>query len=74
MKSVWVNIGYSPLEGSKICLTVERKKSNMIDGMFSLSFCFCFVLFFVFLGPHPWHTEVPRLGVSCQPRAQQLGI
>ena len=49
MISVWVNIGYSPLEGSKIRLTVEREKSNIIDGMFSLSFCFCFVLFcFVF--------------------------
>ena len=22
-----------------------------------------FILFFVFLGPHLWHTEVPRLGV-----------
>ena len=25
---------------------------------------FYFVLFFVFLGPYPWHVEVPRLGVS----------
>ena len=28
-----------------------------------LNFLFCFVLFFVllpFLGPHPWHMEVPR--------------
>ena len=27
---------------------------------------FCFrsdILFYCFLGPHPWHTEVPRLGV-----------
>ena len=36
--------------------------------------------FFVFLGPHPWHVEVPRLGVnqsySCQPtpQPQQRGI
>ena len=22
--------------------------------------------FFVFLGPHPWHTEVPRLGVELE--------
>ena len=29
------------------------------------SFRFCFVLFcFVFLGPHPWHMEAPRLGVQ----------
>ena len=29
---------------------------------FLLLFCFLF-FFFVFLGPHPWHMEVPRLGV-----------
>ena len=23
---------------------------------------FIYVLIFVFLGPHPWHMEVPRLG------------
>ena len=23
-------------------------------------FLFCFVLFFCFLGPHPWHLKVPR--------------
>ena len=27
---------------------------------------FCFVLFFVFLGPHPLHMEVPRLGVQSE--------
>ena len=27
-----------------------------------LLFLFCFV--FVFLGPHPWHMEVHRLGVK----------
>ena len=37
----------------------------------SLSFCFCFFLFFVFLffcflGLHPWHMEVPRLGVELE--------
>ena len=26
-------------------------------------FVFVFVLAFVFLGPHPWHMEVPRQGV-----------
>ena len=31
-------------------------------------FPFCFVLFclFVFLGPHSWHMEVPRLGVKLE--------
>ena len=43
-------------------------------------FSFFFFFFFVFLGPHPWHVEVPRLGVnqsySCQPtpQPQQRGI
>ena len=38
------------------------------------------ISFFVFLGLHPWHMEVPRLGVnrncSCwpTPQPQQLGI
>ena len=38
---------------------------------FFLSFIL-FLFFLVYLGPHPWHMEVPRLGVdqssSCQPR------
>ena len=25
-----------------------------------------FYLFFVFVGPHPWHMEVPRLGVESE--------
>ena len=27
---------------------------------------FIFYLFFVFLGPHLWHMEVPRLGVESE--------
>ena len=26
-------------------------------------FCFIYLFIFVFLGPHLWHMEVPRLGV-----------
>ena len=29
-------------------------------------FFFFFLSFFFFLGPHPWHIEVPRLGVSSE--------
>ena len=29
-------------------------------------FCFSFSFFFFFLGPHPWHMEVPRLGVKSE--------
>ena len=42
---------------------------------FSFLFCCC-----CFLGPHPWHMEVPKLGVetehSCRPmpQPQQFGI
>ena len=31
---------------------------------------FCFV--FVFLGPHPWQMEVPRLGVQSEPQECQI--
>ena len=33
-----------------------------------LSFLIDFYLFFIFvlLGPHPWHMEVPRLGVASE--------
>jgi len=27
---------------------------------------FFFFFFFCFLGPHPWHMEVPRLGVQLE--------
>ena len=30
------------------------------------NFQMVFFFFFVFLGPHPWHMEVPRLGVKCE--------
>ena len=36
----------------------------------SMCWVFCFVLFFVFcfcfLGPHPWHMEVPGLGIKSE--------
>ena len=37
----------------------------MILFLFLFFFLFLF-LSFVFLGPHPWHTEVPRLGVELE--------
>ena len=33
----------------------------------SLQFIFCFCLSLFFLGTHPWHMEVPRLGVKSEP-------
>ena len=36
-----------------------------LGGLLSLFISFFFFLFsFSFLGPHPWHMEVPRLGVQ----------
>ena len=32
----------------------------------SLRVFFLFFLFLVFLGPHPWHMEVSRLGVELE--------
>ena len=29
-----------------------------------LHFCLFLFFFFLFLGPHPWHMEVPELGVE----------
>ena len=34
--------------------------------LYYLLLLFCFVLFFVFLGPHPWSMEVSRLGVKSE--------
>ena len=51
----------------------NHKISQPGDLRDHLPFCFClFVLglvgffFFVFLGPHLWHMEVPRLGVESE--------
>ena len=35
------------------------------EGVTTLFACF-YVFCFVFLGPHPWHLEVPRLGVELE--------
>ena len=32
-------------------------------SLFVCVFFFFFFIFMPFLGPHPWHMEVPRLGV-----------
>ena len=37
---------------------------NFLGFFSSLGFGFCFV--FVFLGPHPWHMEDPKLGVELE--------
>ena len=46
-----------------------RLRQNCFSVLF-FGFCFCslfFVfVFFVFLGPHAWHMDVPRLGVQSE--------
>ena len=38
-----------------------------ISSSLSLYVCVCVCVYvFVFLGPHPWHMEVPRLGVESE--------
>ena len=45
---------------------------------FILFILFIVLFYFCFLGPHPQHMEVPRLGVKLElqlpPQPQQLGI
>ena len=52
----------------KFVLLSELKK--LLIFLTELTFCctLCFFFFFllylfIFLGPHPWHMEIPRLGV-----------
>ena len=48
---------------------VEEGVGSTLDlepSLFGDLVLFCFVLFFVFLGSHPQHVEVPRLGVALE--------
>ena len=46
---------------------LNSKWQNWVLDSLTLESTFCFVLFcFVFLGPYPWHMEVPRLGVESE--------
>ena len=40
-------------------------KSREVVYQGFIYFIFCFLSFF-FLGPHPWHMEVPRIGVELE--------
>ena len=43
------------------CMDNEEVEKKIIQLHFMLSY---FIFFLIcFLGPHPWHMEVPRLGV-----------
>ena len=54
---------------STICYP-ERFGNVQANADFLLFEYFYFIFIFCFLGPHPWHMEIPRLGVESQ--LQQL--
>ena len=43
-----------------------RPGDGLNIGWRKRNFIFYFLLFFLFLGAHPWHTEFPRLGVKSE--------
>ena len=45
-----------------------RHISFMFNCYFYLYFVYLFTYLFCFLGPHPWHKEVPKLGVKSEPQ------
>ena len=50
-----------------IARTSEGTSSVFLPLRSAILFYLFIFLSFVFLGPHPWHVEVPRLGVELQP-------
>ena len=41
---------------------------SVTQQMLNKYLVFVCLFVFVFLGPHPWHMEVPRLGVKAEPQ------
>ena len=55
-----------PASGSWSCVKCKTEVVVFSPPSSSSSFSFLFFFFFSFLGPHPWHTEIPRLGVELE--------
>ena len=55
----------APLLEKMQCCWFEQRKKKFVYRTFLFLFFFFFLLF-CFLGPHPRHTEVPRLGVESE--------
>ena len=51
---------------SEIKIIIPAFFRLVLAGIFSFIHFFLFFFNFCFLGPHLWHTEVPRLGVESQ--------
>ena len=59
--------------GTSNCVAEVTKGAQIGEQSCFSFFCFFssfffFFFFLVFLGPHPWHTEVPRLGTESEPQ------
>ena len=60
--------GFIPEKGLEACLAVISKYMLLLSSVL-LSLCksfACIFFSFFFLGPYPWHMEVPRLGVKSE--------
>ena len=55
-----------PFAMSELIVRVRALAGRAGGGSPGLFFLFFFFFFFCFLGPHPQHTEVPRLGVPLE--------
>ena len=53
-----------------ICLFFQGNYDLTVSNIFPLKLYCNFFFFFVFLGLHPWHMEVPRLGVKLELQLQ----
>ena len=49
---------------NKLVKYLEENPKELGFFFFFLAFLFILFYFFGFLGPHPWHMEIPRLGVQ----------
>ena len=53
------------VEFSFLCISLDFA-TFFFKNFLSNYFYLLLLLFFVFLGPHQWHMEVPRLGVKLE--------
>ena len=73
---LWLCVGWKlqfrfhPYLGTSICRgcssKTTKKKDEVVFYFFPFFNFFLIYLFIIFLGPHPWHMEVPRLGVRSE--------
>ena len=61
----WVFSGRSVASAKRLCLSSPRNSDSsgtvVVSALLYIYFCLCH-----FLGPHPQHMEVPRLGVKSE--------